>query len=248
MALPLYLAMTASEIFCAAELPPKCAYMACHFSPYGTGLSNFPQALPKGSLLIVNDRTPVLGHDPALIAAQLSETVAEWEADGVLLDFQRPDSALTAQIVEAILTALSCPVCVSEHYARELNCPVFLPPCPLNRPLTDYISPWQGRELWLEAALDTQVITVTTKGSHISPNCAARVNGFPHHDPQLHCHYSIEPGDDQVLFTLCRTKEDLSALLQEAQALNIRQAVGLYQELGALTYDPATHSTPPAAG
>lgn len=247
MALPLYLAMTASEIFCAAELPPKCAYMACHFSPYGTGLSNFPQALPKGSLLIVNDRTPVLGHDPALIAAQLSETVAEWEADGVLLDFQRPGSALTAQIAESILTALSCPVCVSEHYARELNCPVFLPPCPLNRPLTDYIAPWQGRELWLEAALDTQVITVTPTGSRISQDCTARDNPFLHEELLLHCHYSIETDDDQIRFTLNRTEEDLSALLQEAEALNIRRAVGLYQELGALTYDPATNSTAPAA-
>lgn len=232
MALPLYLAMTAAEMRGNDRIPPQFAYMACHFSSYGTALSNCPEFLPEGSLLILNDRTPVLGHDPALIAAQLSEAVGEWEADGVLLDFQRPDSSLTTKITESILAKLPCPVCVSEQYARELNCPVFLPPCPLNQPLSDYIGPWKGRELWLEAALDTQEITVTPTGSRISTDCPVWDSPFIHQDLQLHCHYCIDTGGDQVRFVLRRTEEDLSALLQEAEALNISRAVGLYQELG----------------
>ena len=45
MGLPLYLAMTAAELSAAEALPRKMAYMACHFSLYGTGLSNIPEQL-----------------------------------------------------------------------------------------------------------------------------------------------------------------------------------------------------------
>lgn len=234
MALPLYLAMTAAEISCAQALPARCAYMACHFSPYGTGLSNFPQALPTDSILIVNDRTPVKGHDPALIAAQLTQLAEEWEAAGILLDFQRPGSPQTAEITKAILSAPPCPVGISECYARDLNCPVFLSPPPLDRPLSEHIAPWQGRALWLEAALDAQIITVTPQGIQTEPFLSPDPIQFPYQDLRLHCRYKIETGPSTARFTLQRTSEDLTALLQEAEALGITQAVGLHQELGAL--------------
>ena len=73
MVLPLYLAMTAAEIRANTDFPPNIGYMACHFSPYGTGLSNCPAHLPEGSMLILNDRTPVYGHCPERIAQQLME-------------------------------------------------------------------------------------------------------------------------------------------------------------------------------
>lgn len=234
MALPLYLAMTAAEISCAQALPARCAYMACHFSPYGTGLSNFPQTLPKDSILIVNDRTPVQGHDPELIAAQLTQLVEEWEAAGILLDLQRPGIPQTAQIANAILSALPCPVGISECYARDLSCPVFLSPPPPDRLLSEYIAPWQGRELWLEAALDAQIITVTPKGSRVTQNFSPIHTDYPHEDMRLHIHYKIEPSPDQIRFTLHRTPEDLTALLQEAEALGVTHAVGLFQELGGV--------------
>ena len=44
MALPLHLAMTAEE-FNTCPLPALPAYMACHFSAYGKGLQDLPQAL-----------------------------------------------------------------------------------------------------------------------------------------------------------------------------------------------------------
>lgn len=74
MALPIYLAMTPWEME-HRELPPRCGWMACHFSPYGQGLSNLPRVLPADSLVIVNDRIPPWGHDPKLMAQQLQEVI-----------------------------------------------------------------------------------------------------------------------------------------------------------------------------
>lgn len=232
MALPLYLAMTAAEISQSRQMPAHCAYMACHFSPYETGLSNIPQELPKGSLLILNDRTPVLGHDPDLIAQQLSQAAEVREADGVLLDFQRPGQPETHEIARAIVSALTCPVAVSEHYANDLDCSVFLSPPPLDRSLSAYIKPWQGRDIWLEAALDTIAIQVTEKGSR--QVLVPYKPGAPlHTDTRLHCNYRICAQPDQVMFTLERDANNLSALLEEAAVLGIARAVGLYQELGS---------------
>ena len=231
MPLPLYLAMTAAEISCAPALPASCAYMACHFSPYSTGLSNFPQALPPDSVLILNDRTPVQGHDPDLIAAQLAQCAEQWHVSAVLLDFQRPDDPQTAAISQAVVSALSCAVGISECYAADLTCPVFLSPPPLDRTLSAHISPWLGRELWLDAAMNTQLITVTPTGSQTTHGTLYEQADCPHSDPVLHIHYKIKVSPDQVCFTLHRTWEDLTALLQEAEALGITRAIGLYQEL-----------------
>ena len=141
MPLPIYLAMTAAEL---RQNPPKSneiAWMACHFSPYATGLSNCPKQLPPGAMLILNDRTPVCGHDPALVAAQLQDLVENLKCSRVLLDLQRPGESLTESIVDAVLSALPCPVAVSECYGRDLTCPVFLPPVPLLMSPEDYLAP-----------------------------------------------------------------------------------------------------------
>ena len=52
MAMDVFLAMTAAEICGNRNLPANLGWMACHFSPYGTGLSNLPKQLPPSSLLI----------------------------------------------------------------------------------------------------------------------------------------------------------------------------------------------------
>ena len=234
MALPLYLAMTAAELFRAPALPPKCAYMACHFSPYSTGLSNFPQNIPEGSMLILNDRMPVQGHDPALVAEQLTQCAEEWNVAAILLDFQRPDCPQTVKIARAILDSRPCPVAISAYYSQEVDAPVFLSPLPPDCRLEDHIKPWKGRELWLEAALDTQVITLTSKGSQITQCLSPAPADYPHEDAKLHIHYKIESAPDQVRFTLHRTPTDLVALLQEAETMGVTHAIGLYQELGDL--------------
>ena len=76
MGLHCYLAMTAREINQCPLLPSKIAWMACHFSPYGTGLVGLPEKLPQGSLIIVNDRIPIRSHDPGQIVYQLRKLIA----------------------------------------------------------------------------------------------------------------------------------------------------------------------------
>lgn len=231
MAIDCYLAMTAAEIASAPSLPRKLGYMACHFSPYSTGLSNLPRQLPPDSLLLLTDRTPICGHDPELIAWQLSDCAKANHCRGILLDFQRAECAETARLVRHLASALPCPMAVSHLYAGQSDCPVLLPPVPPDTLSADHLAPWQGREIWLEASLDSLCITVTPKGTRFSP-AGSDNEPLPHRDDRLHCHYRTEVSPEEVVFTLRRTPEDLASLLEEAEALGVSLTVGLYQELG----------------
>ena len=230
MAIALYLALTGAEFAFSDPKPERLAWMACHFSSYGTGLSNLPGELPPGSLLILNDRIPVCGHDPEKICRELEEAVSALACCGILLDLQRPKDPQTAAIVKAI-TALPFPIAVTPEYAQGLPCPVFLPPPSLHVPLHKHLDPWKGREIWLEAALDACAITVTPVGAKAEPipNIQA---GRLFEDETLHCHYATEIVEDAVHFKLYRTESDLKALLAEAEALGVTCSIGLYQELG----------------
>ena len=229
MAIQPFLAMTAGEFPESPPFPPKIAWMACHFSPYTTGLSNLPKALPPGSLLILNDRTPICGHDPRSVEFQLRDCLELWECEAVLLDFQRDGIGETEALAKHLAQALPCPVVVSDFYASGLDCPVFLPPLPHHMALADYLAPWQGRQIWLEAAMDAEIITVTEDGAEILP-CGGSFSGG-HRELQLHCHYKTEVSDTSAVFTLWRTREDLEELLAEAESLGVCNAVGLYQQL-----------------
>lgn len=231
MATHTYLAMTAAEFAAAAQLPPKAAWMACHFSPYGTGLTNLPSTLPPGSLLILNDRIPICGHDPQRIAQQLRQAAETLRCAGVLLDFQCPEQTALAALAAHLTSVLPCPVAVSDGYAKELDCPVFLSPCPHHTPLQEHIEAWQSRELWLDLAADAETITLTKEGAVILPLPLGEMPGEGHRDEGLHCHYRTETGEDFARFTLWRTREDLDSLAKEAEELGIRTLVGLYQEL-----------------
>lgn len=231
MATVTFLAMTAAELARCSTLPPAIGWMACHFSPYSTGLSNLPKALPSGSLLILNDRTPIHGHDPEVIAAQLTECVENLKCAGLLLDFQYPGCEEAAKLAAFLADTLPFPMAISAPYAEKLTCPVFLPLLPHHVTLREYVAPWQGRQIWLEAALDGEVITLTESGAHIAPLPPGEVFSGGHQDEALHCHYHISVSDKDATFTLWRTKKDLNTLLAEAEDLGISTAVGLYQEL-----------------
>lgn len=230
MAILPFLAMTAAEMAKVSDFPPKIAWMACHFSPYGLGLSNLPQRLPPHALLLLDDITPIREHDPQRIAEQLLKCLESLNCHGVLLDFQRPDVPETAVLVNHLTQTLPCPVIVSESYASELSCPVFLPPVPPSVALEEYISPWEGRSIWMEIGLTGELLTLTEQGCETVPlpfpNEASE--GFP--EKALHCHYRIETNEKSARFTLWRTEKDLAALLEEAEGLGISGAVGLYQE------------------
>ena len=227
MSLPVYLARTAAEF--GSSLSPNAAYMACHFSPYGTGLSNIPRNLPEGSLLILNDRIPVQGHDGSQITEQLQELVEEYNCNSVLLDFQR-ESSETGMIAEKIVSSLTCPVAVTEKYAKDLNCPVFLLP-PVYQPLVETLEAWPGREIWLELGCATQVLTVTADGCDISPMLPYDGAEGRFYTQELACRYTTELKPDAAVFTISRDRECLKALLLQAKELGVTRAVGLYQEL-----------------
>ena len=227
MEIPLYLAMTAAEFSFCEPLPQHPAWMSCRFSPSGKGLCNLPSTLPEGTLLILDDQTPPEGHDAFLIRRQLEEILNTRRCAGLLLDFQRPDSTETAEIAKTLL-ALPCPVCVSHLYAEELFCPVFVPLCPLTTPMEQHLAPWQGREIWLEVALDRADYRIHKNGCQIRP---ASQEALPFYDEKLFCHYGIRIEPEQILFTLERKRTDLDILLASAAACGVTRTVGLFQEL-----------------
>lgn len=230
MALKLYLAMTGAEMQNCSEPPAHSAWMACHFSPYGSGISNVPPLLMPGSMLILNDRIPPQGHDPHLVAQQLAHVAVTLEATRVLLDFQRPGDPQTREIAEAVVTALPCPVGVTAQYASVLSCPVFLTPA-LNKPLADQLALWTDREVWLEAALDCQDAILTEAGCTFMSADVPESPAYCHTDAPLHCRYCISPEETCVRFTIWREWDHLQTLLQEAESLGVDCAVGLYQQL-----------------
>ncbi len=231
MGLPLYLAMTGAEMRAASQFPTHFAYMACHFSPYGEGITNIPDSLPEKAILILNDRMPCQGHSPNLVAQQLSDAVSRLGCESVLLDFLHPPDSESEAMVRTIVTALECPVAVSAGYAAGLHCPVFLPPCPLHIPLDEYLQPWKGREIWLEAALCQESVRITQKGADCIPQFPPEglEGGFC--EESLCCHYRIEANHDQITFTLFDTGASLEKKLERARSLGVNRAVGLWQEL-----------------
>lgn len=226
MGLPLYLALTASEFTTCSPIPEYPAWMACHFSPYGTGLCNLPPELPANSMVILNDRIPPQGHDPHYILDQL----AQLSCSCILLDFQRENNQETAELARVIVETETRPVGVTPQYGQLLNCPVFLPPMPIDIPIQEYLAPWQGREIWLEAAMDCLCYTVTEHGSVPAP--LPRIPNRWLKDEDLFCHYQIETFSDRADFALWRTREDVDELLAAAAALGVTKSVGLWQELG----------------
>jgi len=216
------------------ELEQPCAWMACHFSAYGTGLSNLPQQLPAGSVVIVNDRTPIRGHDPILICKQLTQLAEALSLGGILLDLQRPDVSQTRELVRFLVHRLPCPVAVTAPYAQDLDCPVFLdPPPPSVLPKT-YLTSWQDRQVWLEAATVNQVLTLTKTGCDSSGLLPWEEGRYPHEASELFCRYRMELESDRAVFTFSRDREMLSKLLASLDGANVALSIGLFQQLHSI--------------
>lgn len=232
MGISRYLAMTAAELE-AFSVPEGAfaAYMACHFSPYTTGLSNVPSELTPGSMLILNDRTPIHGHDPQRIMQQLLTAFDHLHFDCLLLDLERPNIDAYHDLCHILAQQLPCPVGISCLYAGELDCPVFLPPAPLNEPLEEYIASWDSREIWLDIAPQAERITVTESGSCIVPISFSPPPENAFAEDNLHCRYRMEDKEDAILFHLWRDLPQVERLTDHAQTLGITKCIGLYQEL-----------------
>lgn len=231
MAIVPFLAMTAAEMKQAPSLPPNTAWMACHFSPYATGLSNLPPSLPEGSMLILNDRTPIHGHDPQQITGILQDTIDTLGCSGLLLDLQRTDSPQTAQLVRCLSEKIKCPVGISAPYALD-GFPVFLPPIPPYTRPEVFLAPWQGWDIWLDASAEGSLIRITKQGT--TYGALSGGDSGSHADSLLHCHYSIRTHEDAVEFRLARTPEDLMSLFADAEKFGVTKVIGLYQDLHGL--------------
>lgn len=225
-----FLAQTGGEM--EGFLADNVAYMACHFSPYGKGLSNLPDMLPKGSILLLDDSTPPDGHDSKVVETELKALIERVGIAAVLLDFQGEILSESLDMARHLTNALPCPVAVTEGYAKELGCPVFLSPTPVNMAISDHIERWLPQGVYLEIAPMATCFTVTEKGCTSLPlHC---IEALPLADERLHCHYNVEVFPDRAVFTLCRTKDDLNTLVRDAKRLGVLGTVGLYQELSQL--------------
>ena len=235
MEIPLFLVMTAAELQAAEQLPQHPAWMACHFSPYGTGISNIPKTLPPGAMLMLNDRTPVCRHDPETVAKTLCDAAQSLKCDSILLDFQREGFDELHNIIETVLKNASCPVGVSALYAKSFDCPVLVPSIPIQTLPEDALIPWKGRELWLELSSEGTEIAVTEQGSRYTPLPHYIPGEDAHPEDTLHCHYEITVEDDRILFHLGRTAEDQFSLWKASHSLGVTRALGFWQELNDRT-------------
>jgi hypothetical protein len=170
------------------------------------------------------------GHDPDWILWQLSSLISRLGCASLLLDFQRQDISGQQELAHLLVKALPCPVGVSELYAAELPCPVFLPPLPPDRLLSEHLTPWQNREIWLEAALEGITLTLMESGCSVEALFDFPEDGQA--DNKLHCHYTAGITGKSAIFHLWRTRQNLDTLLAEAETLGVTKAVGLWQELG----------------
>ena len=229
MAIPICLAMTAAEFAICKEVPSFAGWLACHFSLSGPGLSNIPTVLPSGSVLLLDDSNPFNGHSTEIIAEQLIETVKSLQCRSVILDFQRSGIPEVKNLADSLCSTLPCPVIATPEYASD-KMPILLPPCPLNKQLSEHIKPFQGQKIWLEIAQDGLQLRITKDGCRAESVSFAADRDFPHWEKELHCHYRITKSENDLIFHLQRTWDDLDALLAEAENLGIKCAIGLWQE------------------
>ena len=220
-----FLAQTGTEIHAALPTGAKKAWLGCRFSLSGDGLSNFPSTLPNGSMVILTDETAISGHNAQRVTAELQQLVNQFSCSRVLLDFQRSMTGEAWNIAQAITRGLSCPVGVSEGFAKDLDCPVFLSPPPVNKSLSLYRAAWPGRELWLEAMPQQVAFHINKDGCRIKFDSPDRE--FIHKDPTLFCRYQIDLQEDLAVFTLARTWDDWFSWAHAEEGLCW---IGLYQE------------------
>ena len=205
MGLPLYLAGLGLEIH---SIPRPALLMLDRFQPP-----------PPGVLPVITDCQPLTEE----AVDRLCHWAEHWER--TVLDFEGPPTPAALEL----LRRLPCPAAAPPGYAE--TGPVFLPPAPLHVPLEEYLAPWKSREIWLEAALQQQTVTVTESGAVFSPAAPAqRKDGFE--CPELCCRFTQEIREDRVVFTLFDTRETLKDKLALAGELGVTAALGLYRELG----------------
>lgn len=240
MDLSIYPAFAGAELEAMLRYTGKTAWLGCHLSAYGNGITPLPAALKHCDLLVLTDEMPPDGHDPKEVASELWSQAKTLGCERILLDFQRPPSEESMQIIHCVLEKAFVPVGVTPKHAQQLSCPVFLPPPPLWTPLEEAISPWTGREVWLEIAPESGCVTLTKDGSSYAPS--ETKPDYPFTDHRLCLSYKTEVYANKASVFLHRGISNLPCWLKQADTLGIRAAVGLYQQLSPLLQKQALQS------
>lgn len=226
MKIPFYLAMTAEEFLPTARLPAHLAYLGTHFSENGSGLVGLPDKVPEGSILIIDDRTPFQDHDLKMILRQIRETYENNRCTGILLDFQKPYSENLRRVTEAVLHDFPGHTAVTKEYFSD-SAILFLPLLP-GDDIAASLSPFAGRNIWLDLS-PSPISCLIASGCYISEN--KKSAACPLQDTALNCHYGTALRQDGIQFTLQRTIDDCSSLLEKAAALGVSAGFALYQEI-----------------
>ena len=239
MSIALYLAMTAADFSHCPLLPEPVAWMALHFSPAGQGLSNCPATLPPGSLLILDDQIPWAGHSGDMVCRTVESLLLNTGAMGLLLDFERPALPETRSLAAALAARchrLGRAIAMPPDYLGDFAAAVFLPAPPCYADPAKVMAPWQGRTVWLEAALTGYQAEIRAGGVDIQPRqpealaeLAAGEQSFL--APRRLFQYVSRGNSQVVTVNLFDTPDSLRARLPAWEALGVSLAVGPWRQL-----------------
>ena len=230
MNLSIYMAFVAAESEAILRYKGKAAWLGYHLSAFDSGITPRPSFLDSCHMLVLTDETPLLHHDPQKVTSEICAEAKSLGCEKILLDFQRPPTEKSLVLAKSILRSAPCAVGITECYANDTDCSVFLPSPPLWTPLQETIAPWKGRDIWLEIFPEDGCITITKKGGNYSPS--APLENYPFCDNALCLSYSTEQYAQQVKVHLHRGITEMKAFLHLADSLGISAAIGLYQQFG----------------
>lgn len=239
MSIALYLAMTATDFSHCPLLPEPVAWMALHFSAGGRGLSNCPAALPPGSLLILDDQIPWAGHSGDMVCRTVEALLLNTGSMGLLLDFERPARPETRSLAAALAACcrdLGRAIAMPPDYLEGGEAAVFLPAPPCYADPAKVMAPWQGREVWLEAALTGYQAEIRAGGVEIQPRQPEALAELAAGEqiflaPRRLFQYVSRGSSRGVTVDLFDTPESLRARLPAWEALGVSLAVGPWRRL-----------------
>lgn len=202
--------------------PGNLAILGMHLSQDGMHLAGIPETVPEGCILLLDDRILPEKIDEDAILRQLASVLHKRSPKSLYLDFQR-ESVHSTSLIRRITESYPEITAVSALYAEGLSCPVVLPPIPLYKKVEEVLSPWQGREIWIEQDLSAWEVTVTKDGADVKSTAIPRESGF--FDEALCCRYCIKTEENAAIFTLFSTSETLQKQAEKAASLGVKAAL-----------------------
>jgi hypothetical protein len=205
--------------------------MACHFSPYGLGLSNLPRQLPEGAVILVSDRIPPGGHDAGVVVSQLEELAQQFHPKAIVLDLERTGDDFCAELAAKCDSISGTETVVAAAYAEGLQCSVFLGAAQLWTPAEQWLRPWSGRRIWAECVLQRALVRITEDGAVYRELPWEPPRQEVLADGQQAVVYGVREQADAVEVMLWRGKEQLALWMEKLEKLGVEHFLGLYQQL-----------------